>query len=331
MNEYIIVALTTLIATLCLLAIVHWKYGNGLLAKLFRVVMFSIAVLGNIGFVLGKQGITVESLLISSVIVCSLIIMMVVVIQKFAIEQVQMQTDAVSKIVKDMSITSREAAASAEEQASAVTQVSSAVEEIHQMSQNTASTSRDVANVAGKALSQGQEGLISVKEVLQVMDRMAQTSDFVEIVNQVAEQSNLLAFNAGIEAAKAEEYGRGFAIVASEVRNLAEQSKQAAKKIRESIQYTTKGQNAIKSTNALIIELGNVLEEASEKARQISGAAVQQSAGIKQISDAMVNLIQNGKHSALTSQQIRKAADELANITKQLTLIIHGKGREESH
>jgi methyl-accepting chemotaxis protein len=324
MNDYTIVALITVASAIILPAIVKWRYGNGIMTRLSRVVIISLCTVGYIAFVLGKIGITTLSLVISVSIVVALVLMMVVVIQRTIIDRLQIQADAVARVVNNLSATSSEAAVSAEEQASAVTQVSTAVEEIHQMSQNTANTSQDVANVAGQAFIQGQEGLDSVREALLVMERLSQATDFVEVVNQVAEQSNLLAFNAGIEAAKAEEYGRGFSVVASEVRNLAEQSKQAANQIRDSIRHTEAGQKAIKTTDSVITGLGSVLQETSDKAHQISSASIQQAAGIKQISDAMVNLIQSGKHTAMTSLQIKEAATELAKVTDQLSLLIHG-------
>jgi len=137
-----------------------------------------------------------------------------------------------------------------------------------------------------------------------------------------------LAVNAGIEAAKAGEFGRGFAVVASEVRNLAEQSKDAARQIREAIEQTKNGQRAIVATDAVITSLGTVLQENSGRARQISGATVQQSAGIKQISDAMSNLIQGGKDTALAAQQIESAGNDLIKVSQRLATLINGQAKQ---
>ncbi len=330
MNDYIVTALAAIVSGIILVIGVQMRFGNGLMTQLFRVVMMSICTIAYAAFVLGKNGITALNLSIAVSIVVILILLMLYIVQRTIIDRVQSQSDTVAQVVNNLSATSNEAAASAEEQASAVTQVSTAVEEIHQMSQNTANTSQDVATVAGQAFVQGQHGLDSVREALHVMERLSQATDFVEVVNQVAEQSNLLAFNAGIEAAKAEEYGRGFAVVASEVRNLAEQSKQAANQIRDSIRHTEAGQKAIKTTDSVITELGSVLQETTDKAHQISSASIQQAAGIKQISDAMVNLIQSGQHTATTSRQIKEAALELSKVTDQLTLLIHGVHSSEN-
>lgn len=330
MNEYLTIALVSTVGCVFVAGAVQLRTGNGLLTKLFRMMGLSLVLIANIGYALGRQGISVGLLAIVTPVVVGLVTLMIIVIQKTIVERVQTQTAAVSRVVHNMAATSNQAAASAVEQASSVTQVSTAVEEIHQMSEATAATSQEVLVVAGQAFAQGQQGLDAVREASRIMDSIAQTADFVEIVNQVAEQSNLLAFNAGIEAAKAEEYGRGFSVVASEVRNLAEQSKQAAKQIRNSIRQTETGQKAIRTTDSIISELANVLQDASDKARQISGAALQQSAGIKQISDAIGNLRQSGTHTATTARQVKEYADELSQVTNRLTAIIYGKSEQNT-
>ncbi len=324
MNDYLSVGLVTILITVGIIVLVRLRSGQGILSRLFSVIMPSIGAIGYIAFVLGKQGVTVFTLTLAAFVGVICIVTMVFIIQRNVINKIRQQTDTILSVVNSLSVTSQEAAASAEEQAAAVAQVTSSIEEIHRMSQSTTATAQDVVKVAAQAVSQGHDGLESVREVLRIMDRFAQATDFVQVVGEVAEQSNLLAVNAGIEAAKAGEYGRGFAVVASEVRNLAEQSRDAAKQIREAINQTRVGQDALKTTDSVISNLGAVLQDTSDKARQISGAAVQQSAGIKQISDAMSNLTQGGHDTAMASRQIKKAAVDLREVGGQLALLIQG-------
>lgn len=330
MNEYLIVGVVTCLAAATLFVLVRMYLGNGLMTRVFSVAMPSLALMGYIGFVLGKQGISLWVLGVGVVVAGAAILLMVYVIQRSIVARIRMQTDTVLSVVSQLSATSQESAASAEEQASAVAQVTSSIDEIHRMSQTTSDNSQKVVKVADQAVSKGHEGLDSVRDVVTVMDRFSQATDFVQVVGEVAEQSNLLAVNAGIEASKAGEYGRGFAVVANEVRNLAEQSREAAKQIREAIEQTRVGRTGLSKTDDVISDLGRVLQEASDRARQISGAAVQQAAGIKQISDAMSNLTQGGRDAALASKQIQEAVTRLNSVSNELVNLVSGKSTARS-
>lgn len=325
MNEYVVTGLADCVAALIIYIGVRLRFGNGLLTRLFRIVIISIVVVGYIGFILGKQGISLEGLILTVVVAGTLIVLTVIVIQRTIITRIKVQADNVLGVANNLSATSLQAASSAEEQASSVAQITSSIGEIHHMSQTASDNSQSVVEVADQAVLKGHEGLDSVRDVVQVMERFAQATDFVQVVGEVAEQSNLLAVNAGIEAAKAGEFGRGFAVVATEVRTLADQSKEAARQIREAIEQTSTGQSKLAKADEVISALGSVLREASDKARQISGASVQQAAGIKQISDAMGGLTQGGRDTALASKQIQEAVVQLNEVSSKLVELVSGR------
>jgi methyl-accepting chemotaxis protein len=324
MNDYVIVSVATAAVVAGLYAVVRWRFGNGLLARIFGMNMPTIGITGYLGFLLGDRGVSVMTLTPTIIVGGVIVFGMIVLIQRGVVVKMQAQASSVMEVISGLSSTSSQAAATAEEQASAVAQVSSTIEEISRMSQTTADTSQKVVKAAGDAVAQGDRGIQSVGELVDIMKRFGQVTDFIEIVNQVAEQSNLLAVNAGIEAAKAGEHGRGFAVVASEVRNLAEQSKDAAKQIREIIAATDAGHRSAESTNKVISELAAVLRESSDMARQISGAAVQQAAGVKQLLDATGNLTTGGEQTAQASQEIKRAAENLSAVILHLNELIHG-------
>lgn len=325
MEEYVILVVVSAIVIVALVGFIRWRYGSGLMAKFFSVMVPTLGITGDIGVVLGKEGIRLETISVAAVVAVTIILLTIMILQRSVISNLKKQSDVVLSVVQNLSATSQQAASSAEEQASAVAQVTSSIDEIHHMSESTSENSQSVVHVADQAVSKGHEGLDSIRDVVQVMDRFAQATDFVQVVGEVAEQSNLLALNAGIEAAKAGEFGRGFSVVAAEVRNLAEQSKEAAQQIRDAIDQTNTGRNGLTKADNVISELGKVLQDASDRARQISGAAVQQAAGIKQISSAMGNLTQGGRDTALASKQIREAVHQLNQVSGELVALISGQ------
>jgi methyl-accepting chemotaxis protein len=192
----------------------------------------------------------------------------------------------------------------------------------------TASASRaaeDVMNATEKAMEAGRLGATSSMEASRIMEKIARASDFLLAIQDLADQSNMLAVNAGIEAAKAGEQGRGFAVVAAEVRNLADQSKSAVAQVREALDLTREGQTAINNVTAAITGLVDVIEVASDKSRQISGVASQQAAGTQQIVGAVVNLEQSSKDTAVASRQLEMAVTELQKIGNELDTFVRGR------
>ena len=325
MTDYaIIIVIATTVSTL-LYALVRWRYGRGLLSRIFGVVMPFVALVALLGIVLGKAGINFVTISIAVAVGVFFVVGMITVVQRTIVQRLESHSNAILHVSKRLSTTAQETAASAEEQASAVAQVTSSIDEIHRMSQSTSDNSQAVVQVAEEALSKGHEGLNSVREVVDIMNRFSMATDFVQVIGEVAEQSNLLAVNAGIEASKAGEFGRGFSVVANEVRNLAEQSREAAKQIRGAIDQTKVGQVGLSRTDAVISELGTVLQESSDRARQISGAAVQQSAGIKQISEAMSNITRGGSDTARAAKEIQKAIDDLNEVSRDLVTLVNGR------
>lgn len=325
MNDYILVAAVDGIIILGSYIVSRRFLRNGLLTKLIGIIMPSIGMVGYIAFVLGAQGVTVAMLSLVAVVGVSLYAFMIFTIHKMVVQRIQTQANATAQVITGLSFTSQEAAANAAQQTSSVSQISSTIEEIQQMSQTTSDASQAVLKVTGEAVVQGERGLQSVRDLVKIIDELAKVANLADVVDNLAEQSNLLSVNAGIEAAKAGDYGRGFAVVAAEVRNLAEQSKKAARQIREAVSRSHQGQQAVQSTEAAIAELVGVLNEASDKARQISGASLQQAAGINDISSTMATMRNGGEQTAASSRQISDAMVELTEVGEQLMNLVQGR------
>ncbi len=165
----------------------------------------------------------------------------------------------------------------------------------------------------------------------------------IATVNDVAEQSNLLAVNASIEAAKAGEQGKGFAVVAQEVRNLAEQSKEATVQVRVILSDIQKAVNAAvmateqgtKSVEAGVKQtteagesirmLANSIVESSQSATQIAASSQQQLVGMDQIASAMENIKQATSQNVSGIKQAEQAIKNLAELAEQLSSMIETK------
>ena len=218
--------------------------------------------------------------------------------------------------------------------------------------------SRDVSNSAERTMQISKTGEQSVMETSQQMDKIKEQMELItesimslseqsqsigEImttINDLAEQSNLLAVNASIEAAKAGEFGKGFTVVANEVRSLAEQSKQATLQVREilndiqkatstTVMATEQGSKTIekgviqaKEAGSTINELTDVIREASEAAILIGTSSQQQFTGIDQVTIAVKSIEDASNQNLEGAKQLDIAAERLVKLGNDLKSLI---------
>lgn len=249
-----------------------------------------------------------------------------------------------------------------EEEATAVQETSTTVDEVRQTVQVSSQKARAVAEAAQKTAQVSQSGRRSVEEsirgiqdakakmeelaqrILVLSERGQAIAEITATVNDLAEQSNLLAVNAAIEAAKAGDAGKGFAVVASEVKALAEQSKQATAQVRgilNEIQQATQAavmaaEQGIKASEAgagvasqageAIRLLAEHLSESSQAAQQIVATAQQQVVGMDQIALAMQNIQQASSQNMASTRQAERAARDLNELARRLALMVVADG-----
>ncbi|MEA2781508.1 MAG: hypothetical protein QOK29_3052 [Rhodospirillaceae bacterium] len=268
-------------------------------------------------------------------------------------------SDITSSASEILAATSQQVSATSEE-ATAVRQTAATVAEVKQTSDLAAQKAKAVAEAAVKVTRVAQEGQLSVEEsikgsesaktrmealaarILTLSEQAHAIAEINATVNDLAEQSNLLAVNASIEAAKAGEAGKGFAVVANEIKALAGQSKQATTQVRgvlNEIQRATQAavlaaEDGVKSSDvgvivagrsgAAIRQLSQNVNEAAQSAQQILAASQQQAIGMDQIAMAMRNIEQSSEQTVSATRQFEGAAKDLNRLARRLTELVDG-------
>ncbi len=252
-------------------------------------------------------------------------------------------------------------ASSVVQQESSVTQTVATVEEVRM---TVAQTSERAQRVAGgaqesveitragqQAVSDTIASMAAIRErvesiaetILALSERMQQIEEIIATVNEIADQSKLLALNASIEAARAGEEGKGFAVVAMEVRQMAERSREATKRVSDilheiqrntntAVMVTEDGAKEVEQGRALALRAGEsidhltaTIESAAQAATQIAASTQQQMNGMEQLLSAMQVIRQASIQSAGSARQTEESARELKEMARELDEMVQSR------
>ncbi|HBY8535328.1 TPA: Tar ligand binding domain-containing protein [Klebsiella pneumoniae] len=217
-----------------------------------------------------------------------------------------------------------------EEQASALEQTAASMEELSAVVKQNADNASQASQLAQTASQAANKGGEIVGHVVSTMNNISASSqkivDIIAVINSIAFQTNILALNAAVEAARAGEQGRGFAVVASEVRNLAQRSAQSAKEIEgliaASADSVKTGSEQVALAGEAMAKIVRDVTNVTDIMGEIASASAEQSKGITQVGQAVVEMDSVTQQNAALVEQSSAASASLEEQARHLTEIV---------
>ncbi|MCT9809089.1 methyl-accepting chemotaxis protein [Acidovorax sp. Be4] len=213
-----------------------------------------------------------------------------------------------------------------EEQASALEETAASMEQLGSTVRQNADNARQANQLALSASTVAVQGGDVVAQVVGTMkginDSSRKIADIIGVIDGIAFQTNILALNAAVEAARAGEQGRGFAVVASEVRSLAQRSAEAAKEIKglitASVERVEQGSQQADQAGETMTQVVSAIRRVTDIMGEISAASSEQSTGVGQVGEAIVQMDQATQQNAALVEQSAAAADSLQRQAQDL-------------
>ena len=233
--------------------------------------------------------------------------------------EIQGAAEMITVASKEIALGNQDLSARTEEQASSLEETASSMEELAATVKQNAENARQASQLGANAQSVVVTGSEVVGRVVATMESIQQAStriaDIIGVIDGIAFQTNILALNAAVEAARAGEQGRGFAVVASEVRSLAQRSATAAKEIKnlisDSVARVDAGSKLVGQAGVTMEEISQSIGRVAAIVNDIAVASREQSMGIEQVSEAVMQMDKATQQNAALVEQAAAAAESL--------------------
>jgi methyl-accepting chemotaxis protein len=254
------------------------------------------------------------------------------------VERIRATGDAIDAAVGTIAEGSAVLSARAEQQATDIEETASGMHEMIATVRQNADNARAADQLAARASEVAASGGTVVGEVVSTMGAISASSrkiaEIMGVIDSIAFQTNILALNAAIEAARAGEHGRGFAIVASEVRNLAQRCAKAAAEtkqiISESVLDVSSGAKRAEEAGTTMSEIVAAIGQVTTIMAEISSASAEQTAGIDQVNGAITRIDQAAQQNTALIESAATAVTALREHAQQLARLAQKFDRADS-